>query len=57
MTLVRQSADEVDTEDGCFDFVLRSVVVLPAEIDGLTSCSGPEDCPPDQTCLPDLTCG
>ena len=57
VTLTRRSSDVADTDDGCFDFTVQSVVALPAEIPGLTSCSGPDDCPPDQDCLPDLTCG
>ncbi len=57
VTFTRRSADVAETDDGCFDFSVQSVVALPAEIPGLISCSGPDDCPPDQDCLPDLTCG
>jgi hypothetical protein len=57
VALTRRSSDVAEADDGCFDFSVQSVVVLPADIDGLTSCSSPDDCPPDLTCLADLTCG
>jgi hypothetical protein len=57
VTVTRRSSDVASTEDGCIDFAVQSVVVLPADIPGLVSCSGPDDCPDDLDCLPDLTCG
>lgn len=57
VTLTRESSDAVDAFGGCTALATRSTVVLPALIDGVTSCSHPDDCPPDQTCRGDLTCG
>ena len=57
VTITRRSSDVAETGDGCFDFSIQSVVGLPADIPGLISCSGPDDCPPDQICLANLSCG
>ena len=57
VTITRRSSDVAETDDGCFDFSIQSVVSLPAEIPGLTSCSNDDDCPDGQDCLPNLTCG
>ncbi len=57
VTLIRQSSDAVSTDEGCFDFAVRSLVALSVEIDGLISCSDSDDCPDTLECQSDLTCG
>jgi hypothetical protein len=57
LTLSRTSADSTQTALGCLDLRVQSDVTLEVEIDGLTSCSGNEDCISPETCQPDLTCG
>ncbi len=57
IAITRHSSDSQEVAPGCVELVVQSQVTLPVEIDGLISCSDPEDCPDGQNCRADLTCG
>ncbi len=57
IAITRHSSDSQEVGPGCVELVVQSQVTLPVEIDGLISCSNPDDCPDGQTCRADLSCG
>ncbi len=57
LRLTRHGSGAALTGPGCVELRLQSEILLPVDIPGLISCSGPQDCPAGQTCQGDLTCG
>ncbi len=57
LVLTRHSVDSESIAQGCVQLEASSKITFAVEIDGLISCSGPDDCPDGQDCLEDLTCG
>ena len=54
----RRTADEMETEDGCADFIVRSQRTLNIEVTGYIPCTRDEDCTPPETCNTDIEqCG
>ncbi len=54
--LSRRTADSMDIEPGCVEFLVVSEIEIAVEIPGLTSCTKDGDCPDGETCQGDLTC-
>ena len=48
--IYRMTADKVDIDPGCVDFLVRSWREGSLEVDGFTPCTGEEDCPDGYTC-------
>lgn len=56
ITLTRRSAGFANIEPGQVALEIVSDLILPLDIPGLVSCTGPDDCEADQTCGTDRTC-
>ena len=55
--LSRRTVDSTDTERGCIEFTVRSLLRKNPAVEGVTSCSDDSECSPPATCLSNLTCG
>jgi hypothetical protein len=56
LNVTRQSVDSADLEPGCVQLAVTSIRALAVEVDGVTSCTQDNQCPPNQTCGVDLQC-
>ena len=56
ITLTRNTKATAQTSAGAVEFQIIEEAERAVQIDGLTSCSGPGDCPSGKTCQADLTC-
>ena len=57
LTLTRRTASSVAIEPGCVELLVTSVFSGDAEVEGVTSCNNPSECPAGQTCpLPERYC-
>ncbi|MDP6945307.1 MAG: hypothetical protein QF464_14260 [Myxococcota bacterium] len=56
LVMSRRSVDSVTISPGCVDLVVVSEQDVSVEIDGITSCTSDQQCPPQQTCGADLAC-
>jgi hypothetical protein len=55
--LARRTATSVEITPGCVELLTQSQLALDVEVEGITSCAGPSDCPLGQTCrFPERFC-
>jgi hypothetical protein len=56
LDITRQSVDSAELTEGCVQLAVTSTRALAVEVDGVTSCTKDNQCPPNQTCGVDLQC-
>lgn len=57
VTMTRRTASSVAIEPGCVELLVSSWFSADAEVEGVTSCNEPSECPAGQTCpLPERYC-
>ena len=56
LSMSRRSVDSASISPGCVDLMVVSEAEVPVEIDGITSCTTNQQCPPGQSCGADLAC-